>query len=874
MRLMTNSGLGSSVSRAKRAIFGSVLASGIMTGCEISPETSTPRDTRVISIAPTTSTVLFSRTEDGPQSRIDADHFLVFFEPASSSQTREETISALGSLGSRVVGRNDYSHMVEFSYSGVPQLRMFLDRVSSMNGVFAALPDAVVGGMRDPNPNVSGASYHWVDQINARRAWGVTVGSNAVPVAVIDSAIDPISPYFPRNVIFRYGLCQDASLTLNYHEISSGSVSSNCDGFSSADPHGLQVATILSASGEDGIPYLGMAWRNPLYSFDVYGTGSFGIPTQSRINAAIDSAINHGVKVINLSVGPVQGDAIAENFMYYRVGLRNSVLHARDRDVLIVLAAGNQAISDDLLLPFGQRAETYSAFMSNLLIVGGVDFNNCLVRSGSGGSNFGGVVRIYAPGFSFDAPSRSGPLFGTSLAAPLVAGTAALMRSVNTELTSQGVVRILLSSAARSQRGCAEADSLPVLDAAAAVEEAQRVLDPRNISWRNEYPLVYLNGVIDLGNEGSLAYGTVKQGSENQLYLHLIRLSPTGETLWERDVPIRGASASDLSKVIVNLSELASGSFVANGFVIERDASPGVDQVRRNSFIMGITSDGTQIYQTDNTGHDFSQIISQDGSGFISSADSGNLIHQYTLGGRFISERVFDYTNIASSVLLPLMQNRFGSTVRQYAPGGSVGSTSDGRDFYISLRAVTPDSRQFIGTAHYAGSILLDLSSTADARIAAARTPLSFNAIELPRSDYYFAIPQINVLSDNSNIYSYDFDSSAGSNRRFVRISPDGNVLWDRVLPITHRRDVFARLADSSILWQAFDLAASSTQYLKRLNSDGTLLGTEHRLDISPYTGYISSVVSGSTVYLIATRPVGSNYSSLLIRLDQNLEYR
>ena len=181
---------------------------------------------------------------------------------------------------------------------------------------------------------------------------------------------------------------------------------------------------------------------NPLVAGGVLPTA------QSDLARAIDLARDHGAQIINISSGQmsIRGRADPQ--------LEAAVRRCAESGVLIVSAAGNDGC-DCLHVP---------AALPGVLVVGALD--------GSGQpaefSNYGGLYRprgLLAPGENLRVASNGGGFevqTGTSFAAPLVAGVAALLLSTQYgngsgrgPMKPLGLRDILLQSA----RGCAATSS-------------------------------------------------------------------------------------------------------------------------------------------------------------------------------------------------------------------------------------------------------------------------------------------------------------------------------------------------------------------------------------------------------------------------------
>jgi subtilisin family serine protease len=178
----------------------------------------------------------------------------------------------------------------------------------------------------------------------------------------------------------------------------------------------------------------------------------FGGGLNSDIGAAVIYAVERGARVINLSVGTTKGLS----------KLHQSVVdYARSRGVVLVAAAGNEGESIDTYSPGGVKG---------VLSVAALDQNDKKPPFGNWGQNVAlaapGVdivswrarnsdfVLIASGGKSYKAGDAIVPAnrwlyraSGTSFAAPFVAGAAALLFSLNPNLTGRQVERMLVESA-------------------------------------------------------------------------------------------------------------------------------------------------------------------------------------------------------------------------------------------------------------------------------------------------------------------------------------------------------------------------------------------------------------------------------------------
>jgi hypothetical protein len=164
------------------------------------------------------------------------------------------------------------------------------------------------------------------------------------------------------------------------------------------------------------------------------------------------AAVNAGATIVNLSVGPAKPGAqnAGESAMWREFA---TTMAARHPEVLFVVAAGNEASTLD-----GRNYGLAGIKAENVITVGNVDNANAKVI-GRGGSNYldpaaaagDAEITIAAPGDqSVWGTGTSGKLMrtdnGTSSATPMVAATAALIRSVNPSLTAKQIKELIVAA--------------------------------------------------------------------------------------------------------------------------------------------------------------------------------------------------------------------------------------------------------------------------------------------------------------------------------------------------------------------------------------------------------------------------------------------
>ncbi|MER7419528.1 S8 family serine peptidase [Micromonospora peucetia] len=267
-----------------------------------------------------------------------------------------------------------------------------------------------------------------VPQIGAPQAWAAGYDGTGIKVAVLDSGIDANHPDIAANLIEarNFSTSPDA---VDRHG------------------HGTHVASTLVGSGAaSGGLYKGVAPKAGLLVGKVLGDGGTG--SDSGVIAGMEWAANSGARVINMSLGaPVQSDGTDP----VSTALNNVTAAT---GALFVVAAGN---SGDNPTTLGQPAVADAA-----LTVASVDDQGRMATTSSRGPRFRDAALkpdIAAPGVDILAARAAGTAMGlplnasyttasgTSMAAPHVAGAAAILAQRRPDWKAADLKGALMASA-------------------------------------------------------------------------------------------------------------------------------------------------------------------------------------------------------------------------------------------------------------------------------------------------------------------------------------------------------------------------------------------------------------------------------------------
>ncbi len=310
-----------------------------------------------------------------------------------------------------------------------------------------------------PNDFYYGNQWY-LSKIKADSAWDKIAGSPDMVIAVIDSGIQINHPDLKDNI------------WKNAREIPGNNIDDDGNGFiddangwdfvnNTPDPspkftagwteagvsHGTMVAGIIAASGNNNEGIAGVTWQAQIMALKVLNDKGEG--KLSNVIRAIDYAINNGADIINLSF-------VSFN---YSDGLQEAIRRAHKAGVMIVAAAGNEqadGVGYDI-----DKTPIYPACYDGDLgenMVIGVAATDALDQKAKFSSYGSRCVDLVAPGISFFSATTAGsvPDFpnklydgywsGTSMAAPQISATLALIAQANPELSRREIVNILFAS--------------------------------------------------------------------------------------------------------------------------------------------------------------------------------------------------------------------------------------------------------------------------------------------------------------------------------------------------------------------------------------------------------------------------------------------
>lgn len=293
----------------------------------------------------------------------------------------------------------------------------------------AAAPPAAVAPLvalpdRAPVSTDTARDDQWqLDDFDIRTAWRIATGEG-VTVAVIDSGVDGSHPDLEGQVLPGIDLVTESGDPQTEPE----PAAQPGDGQNDPVGHGTTVAGLIAGRNDDSRGAVGLAPRAKILPVRV-------LDEENRYNDALIVAqglrwaVDNGAKVVNLSLGGT-GESPA---------LAAALDYAFARDVVVIACTGNASASS-------ANEVWYPAREPGVVAVAGMERDSDELWSGSitGPET---VLTAPATGLVGARPGGFWRVQGTSFAAPLVAASAALVRSKWPQMSAGDVVNRLINTA-------------------------------------------------------------------------------------------------------------------------------------------------------------------------------------------------------------------------------------------------------------------------------------------------------------------------------------------------------------------------------------------------------------------------------------------
>jgi len=331
-----------------------------------------------------------------------------------------------------------------------------IKKYSNRSDVEFAEPNYILESQIIPAEDPYFSKQWYMDKVNVKGGWERSSGSKEVVIAVLDTGVDVDHPDLADNIWVNMGEIPDDGIDndrniyvddINGWDFVAGDNNPRPDFkewyfTKEGIDHGTIIAGVISAVGNNARGIVGVAFESkimPVRVLDSAGSGDV-----LTVIEGIDYAVEKGADVINLSF---IGSGFSKSLFL-------SLERAYKAGVVVVAAIGNLGISgknldEEPLYPVCY----YGAAGENIVMgVAAVDKNDQKASFSNYGTK---CVDVSAPGTDFWStvaynPGEvgfeeyySGGWSGSSVAAPLVAGTAALIKAINPSLGVQEIRNLI-----------------------------------------------------------------------------------------------------------------------------------------------------------------------------------------------------------------------------------------------------------------------------------------------------------------------------------------------------------------------------------------------------------------------------------------------
>lgn len=443
-----------------------------------------------------------------------SDQLTVTLGTPDAVGSRSDADAIAAAVGGLVSGGLESLGVYELRWLQPQDLDARMSQISAMPGVIEVsrvspgINDAMAEPPGDWSDDRGNSQATWpYTQIRAQQAWDVTTGGST-KVGIVDVG-EAFADHEDLNVVRRLG-------------------------GGSAEHHATHVAGLACARA-NGKGVVGVAWGCPIV------TAGIGGGTDEEVLEAATRAAEDGARVINLSLGyaddHVCHSQAAQNDLIRRAQagkrkFRSLFQGEKGRDVIWTIAAGNNC-AVGVPSPYGANGD-----LPNVITVGATNDDGRLGNF----SDFGDDVEVAAPGgvsagdagvwstsvhrcFVFWRCGTYARDWGTSMAAPVVAGVAALVRENHPDLGAADAASCIVQSAGLATgRADERADdepssrdpivtfsgSIPIVDARASVD-----CDAFDSTRAGAYVGTWTNGswTLDMAEESPGRLGAINQST-------------------------------------------------------------------------------------------------------------------------------------------------------------------------------------------------------------------------------------------------------------------------------------------------------------------------------------------------------------------------
>jgi len=388
--------------------------------------------------------------DEGYENKIISKRIIIEFTRTAKRQNYNDLTNYLTDNNYNIIGQIPVIRLIQIEIDSDDNLYSVLNYLNSMSYVQYAHLDRIYSPLFDPVP---ASLDSWIPEINAKDAWDISTESKDIKIGIVDGAVAWNSGHFQTKV----NDIEDATPFA----------------YSNNSLHGTTMAALAASPGDDGHGMCGVAWKNPIVFYNVDGPS--GATSSSEIKNGIIECIDRGAKVINVSQGPSLESGLPNWYLLlrqqnFRSDMAGSVEYASGNNALIVFSSGNNQIDNDntLFHPLFKDKDYYEErWLYNAMIITNTESNKSSIDIDR---TRGDTTDLAAgPTDNINFADVNGSIHQwdgmTSAAAALVSGSAALIWSVNPDLSPINVKNILIETGDKTNNGTTDDGSnIPTLN--------------------------------------------------------------------------------------------------------------------------------------------------------------------------------------------------------------------------------------------------------------------------------------------------------------------------------------------------------------------------------------------------------------------------
>ncbi len=352
-----------------------------------------------------------------------SDTFLIHFQATSTPEERAAVLADLNAelvswlpqisvAEVRLLGSTDRQLLTATETSALLHQR-WQTQARATAAIVAIEENTVVEGVDFPNdPDLLSADRSYqISVTHTVEGWEYTEGSEEIIIALVDTGLNLNHPEFSGRVVAGYDFINDDDDPMD------------------DNGHGTHTAGIAAAGINNGLGMVGVCPHCRVMPVKVLNQNNAG--TWSSVAKGVLYAVDHGARVINLSLGAAVSSQTLED----------AIAYANAHDVLVVAAAGNM----------GTDRKFYPAALEGVIAVSATDAQDKHWSL----SNYGDYIDVAAPGYAVFSTYHDlnnyyhgyNYMSGTSMASPFVAGLAGLLLSQEADRTPTDITNLITSTA-------------------------------------------------------------------------------------------------------------------------------------------------------------------------------------------------------------------------------------------------------------------------------------------------------------------------------------------------------------------------------------------------------------------------------------------